>query len=123
MCFSSSSPFFVWSGLIFTTWNTYKFLYIFTFSLSLSHYTTNRYLFFLYREKNPPKKFTKPSHSRYLIYISLWHTYRFKSGLAVYGAETSLIFNTIMAVIKMQITFTTVSRHDTMPLIKNSVGK
>lgn len=49
-------------------------------------------------------------------------TYRLKSGLDVYGAATSLIFNTMMAVIKMQHTFTTVSKPETMPLIKNSVG-
>lgn len=45
-----------------------------------------------------------------------------KSGLDVYGAATSLIFKTIIAVIKMQITFITVSIPDTIPLIKNSVG-
>ena len=45
-----------------------------------------------------------------------------KSGLAVYGAATSFILRTIIAVIKIQITFTTVSSADTIPLIKNSVG-
>lgn len=49
-------------------------------------------------------------------------TYRLRSGLDVYGAETSLIFKTIMAVIKMHITFTTVNKPETMPLIRNSVG-
>lgn len=48
---------------------------------------------------------------------------RLTSGLAVYGALTSFIFKTIIAVMKMQITLMTVKRPDTMPLIKNSVGK
>jgi hypothetical protein len=48
--------------------------------------------------------------------------YLLKSGLDVYGAATSFIFNTMIAVMKMQITFTTVNNPDTMPLIRNSVG-
>lgn len=47
---------------------------------------------------------------------------RLRSGLEVYGEATSLIFNTTMAVMKMQITLTMVSNPDTIPLIKNSVG-
>jgi len=53
------------------------------------------------------------------IYI---YIYLRKSGLEVYGAATSFIFNTIIAVIKIQITLTTVNNADTMPLIKNSTG-
>lgn len=48
--------------------------------------------------------------------------YRLKSGLDVYGAETSLIFNTIMAVINIHIIFTMVSDAETMPQMQNSVG-
>lgn len=49
-------------------------------------------------------------------------TYRLRSGLDVYGAATSLIFNTRIAVIKMHITFMTVSKPETMPQITNSTG-
>lgn len=49
-------------------------------------------------------------------------TYRLKSGLDVYGAATSLIFSTMIAVMKMHITFTTVSNPEQMPQITNSTG-
>lgn len=45
-----------------------------------------------------------------------------KSGLEVYGEATSLIFSTIIAVMKMQMTLTMVNKPDIIPLIKNSVG-
>lgn len=56
-----------------------------------------------------------------LLKIIIGH-YRLKSGEDVYGAATSLIFSTMMAVIKMHVTFTTVSIHEMMPLITNSAG-
>lgn len=59
-----------------------------------------------------------------LTFINLFmiYAYRLKSGLDVYGAATSLIFSTMVAVINMHITFMMVKLADTMPFTKNSTG-